>query len=311
MKIYVKLIEAAVILMIGCGCFLSCGNEDTEDRPTKQEATQEDNENTTDENTDNSDITDDQPIGNIEIKEFVQPADWQWGFIEDNKLNVLRSEQELKELITANSYSSSGVDFEKHTMLLIRVCAANGIHDISSELLKIDANSYSYSVKVELLYTTEIGDKVYAVLAPAISGQESVSLKLRQLTGEDEGIEFIEHERFIQPASWSWKDLTAYELNVVRTEDQLKVLITSESYSASGIDFEKHTLLIVRVSTENGISNILSSLHRKINKDPYYYNLAVVIDDSLCIGDEKYAILVPAELSRDSINFAYSITDAN
>lgn len=112
--------------------------------------------------------------GDIELLRFTQNAKWFFVELEPNTLNVVRNEDELKALITGASYVASGIDFERYTLLLVRVCTSNGIHEIFYALQGAD-NGYAYTMKVLMNDADVIGDEICAALAPIIDPNESVS----------------------------------------------------------------------------------------------------------------------------------------
>ena len=117
--------------------------------------------------------------GDIDLIKFTPKSTWNWLELEPSKLNVIYNENELKQLISSNSYSASDIDFDKYTLFLVRVCTSSGIHQISSGLTVSEENTYLYSMKVLMNATCVIGDEVFAILAPAIAPDTAIQFDIQ------------------------------------------------------------------------------------------------------------------------------------
>lgn len=114
--------------------------------------------------------------GDIELTLYPTREKWQWE-IGHNTLHVVRNEAELQACIAPASYSPSGIDFEKYTLLLVRVGTHYGIGRVGCALTQTPEN-YTYSMRVLMNVATVIGDWPCAVLAPAIPAQTPVAFTI-------------------------------------------------------------------------------------------------------------------------------------
>lgn len=116
-------------------------------------------------------------IGDTELTVFAPADTWEWVDMEPNRLSVVRSEDELKALVTEESYSPSAIDFGRNTMLLVRVFAPYGLYRLFYGLSGTEAG-YDYYVRVEMNEACVITDEIFAVLAPAIPETAEVSFNI-------------------------------------------------------------------------------------------------------------------------------------
>ncbi len=115
--------------------------------------------------------------GDIELTVFTPTDTWEWVDMEPDRLSVVRSEYELKALVTEESYSPSAIDFDGNTMLLVRVFAPYGLHRLRYGLSETEAG-YDYYVRVEMNEACVITDEIFAVLAPVIPETAEVSFEM-------------------------------------------------------------------------------------------------------------------------------------
>lgn len=114
--------------------------------------------------------------GDIELTLYPTREKWQWE-IGYNALYVVRNEAELQACIAPASYSPSGIDFEKYTLLLVRVGTHCGIGRVGCALTQTPEN-YTYTMRVLMNMATVIGDWPCAVITPAIPAQTPVAFTI-------------------------------------------------------------------------------------------------------------------------------------
>lgn len=113
--------------------------------------------------------------------------------------------------------------------------------------------------------------------------------------------------RYIPSNEWLWKsDIEHNSLYVLRNESELQALLTPGSYTPSGIDFDTYSLLLVRVSTSNGIEALAYGLNPDARS--YTYSLKAYLNDTAECPSYILAVLAPALPGLAQASFSFEST---
>lgn len=251
--------------------------------------------------------------GDLPLAMAPHHPDWRWkSSIERNTLYVIRSEEELRRLVTDRTYTPSEIDFGAHSLLLVCIGTNNGIHSIDYGL-KGAPDSYAFSLTARLTETFECPTVLFAALTPVFSPDATVSFAFDvtfdpganpepdpdRLHPRCYDLGGVPLTRYVSPQffAWRWNGMEENSLAVIESEEELKSLIDPASYTPSGIDFTKNTLLLTRICTRYGISEIYCALDRI--GEAYRYKMNVRLNDAAVIEDLCVAMLAPVEHGSD------------
>lgn len=258
--------------------------------------------------------------GDYPMECFIPDDDYRWSGLEGNALYVIRNEDQLRKLVSTETYTPSGIDFTKNSLLLVWINTPNGICQLDAGL-RDRANGYEFSMRVLLSYTTDVGSRLCALLAPVIGQEQPVAFNLEithtGISSDDTYFtpdycrEFndtgdIPMSCFVPEGEWKWKKLSYNKLQVIHNEMQLRELVAPEDYTPTGIDFTKHSLLLVWVCTPNGIRLIEAGLGS--GASGYTLSMQVRMYATCDIGSRICAFVVPEISEAEDVSFKIDLT---
>lgn len=257
--------------------------------------------------------------GDIDLTLMETNSEWKWrNAVGYNTLHVVRSEDMLKSFITDQSYTPSEVDFSVYTLLLVRINTPNGIQSIEYGLTG-GGDTFAYAVTADLNLTDECPTVILPMLVSDLPAEAEVSFLFKTANGRDAGDlpsipgppsydkGEIPLERFVPETGWKWTGVGENRLCVIRSEMELEQRTEPETYTPSGLDFGKCTLLLSRVCTGQGVSEITYALDG--NGTEYTYALKVLLNEATVCENIYIATLAPALAPDAQVSYSIEMTD--
>jgi len=112
---------------------------------------------------------------------FLEGTKCEWVDFERNKIFIINDNEELKNFVACNEGDFPVVDFEKHTLLLARGWATNGIHYIDINFLKETASEYTLIVSIHTNATAFPQPWLISIVTPKIDNATTISLKVQHI----------------------------------------------------------------------------------------------------------------------------------
>lgn len=123
----------------------------------------------------------DYPI-KISFKEYsLSETSCQWKDFASNQVIIINSDEKLSDYIVCIDNDYSKIDFSKHSLLLARGVATNGIRYIDIEFLQESVNSYTMNVNIHTFMTMEAPPWLVSIVTPNIDNEATITLNVQQI----------------------------------------------------------------------------------------------------------------------------------
>lgn len=248
-------------------------------------------------------------VGNneIEITDYVLPEAFRWTIPESGELYRIDSEDEfdLNVSLMQDINITSGIDFEKNTLLVVRGYSNRGIDAINRKL--VENGYYLFSIVIEQNDTKVYALWTVAVLVPKLPEGVTITPDIECPSCSYSGGKLI--------GEVTLTDYTAVPEDcwVIEKQDSVYRITSNEELWAyapcvngtgSSIDFEKNTLLLVQTTSQGFNQWKAKSLKEYSN----HYDFEVTFADRNgsildVVTIQTFAVLAPDLKAEKPMNF--------